>query len=121
MKNVKSISENELIVHRPVHDITGLNFDKTKSRRRRPKNLVQMEATDNIRRSTLSIRLFLKEFCVEFLRIAYNSIMYVVKVGILQIEMHIEKNFVFKIYFLNRISFLGIVLRIMMRPTIYGP
>ena len=31
------------------------------------------------RRSTLAIRLFLKEFCIEFLNGAYNQLMYVVK------------------------------------------
>jgi len=39
------------------------------------------EDCDTKRRSTLSIRLFLKEFCIEFLNAAYNKIMYIVKVG----------------------------------------
>ena len=37
--------------------------------------------SDVKRRSTLSIRLFLKEFCVEFLHGAYNKLMYVVRVS----------------------------------------
>jgi timeless len=46
-----------------------------------PKN----RRADNIdvqeRRSAYSIRLFLKELCVEFINGAYNAVMYHVKVG----------------------------------------
>ena len=42
---------------------------------------------DTKRRSTLSIRLFLKEFCVEFLHGAYNNLMFVVKVSLKLIRL----------------------------------
>ena len=37
------------------------------------------------RRSTLAIRLFLKEFCVEFLHGAYNNLMSVVRDNVVSI------------------------------------
>lgn len=79
VKDFKSISDNDLIVHRPVETLTALNFDQNKTRRRKPKRQIPMNDADYTRRSTLSIRLFLKEFCVEFLNNAYNTIMYIVK------------------------------------------
>lgn len=54
-----------------------LNFQaKTK----RPKNKVPMKADGDKRRSAFSVRLFLKEFCVEFLNGSYNRLMHYVKV-----------------------------------------
>ena len=44
-----------------------------------PKNRAPLPDTHCTRRSTLAIRLFLQEFCVEFLNGAYNNIMYIVK------------------------------------------
>ena len=66
--NVKSISDKSLIYHRPLTSMDNLNFDKNK----RPVKLARNRRTPddpeaNKRRSTLAIRLFLKEFCVEFL------------------------------------------------------
>jgi timeless len=78
--NVKSISERTLIIHQPLAAVDNINFDKDK----RPKKLATNKRTpgdlDSVkRRSTLAIRLFLKEFCVELLHGAYNKLMSVVK------------------------------------------
>jgi len=51
------------------------------ARQRKPKNRLPMKGTGLQRRSAFSIRLFLKEFCVEFLNGAYNTLMYHVKVS----------------------------------------
>ena len=40
-----------------------------------------MKSEGSQRRSAFSIRLFLREFCVEFLNGAYNTLMYHVKVS----------------------------------------
>lgn len=40
-----------------------------------------MKGEDLQRRSAYSIRLFLKNFCVEFVGGSYNALMYRVKVG----------------------------------------
>jgi len=46
-----------------------------------PKNRRPMKSEGSQRRSAFSIRLFLREFCVEFLNGAYNTLMYHVKVS----------------------------------------
>ncbi len=80
LANVKSISEKSMIYHRPLTSMDNIDFHKEK----RPKKVARnkrmpgdSEATK--RRSTLAIRLFLKEFCVEFLHGAYNNLMSVVR------------------------------------------
>jgi hypothetical protein len=50
------------------------------TRQKRPKNRLPMKDGGLQRRSAFSVRLFLKEFCVEFLNGAYNTLMYHVKV-----------------------------------------
>ena len=61
-------------------NLQSLDFDKEKRPQRKAKNKVTPDETAVPRRSTLSVRLFLKEFCVEFLVSAYNHIMNIVKV-----------------------------------------
>jgi len=39
-----------------------------------------MQEENRVRRSTVPVRLILKDFCVEFLDNSYNSIMHTVKV-----------------------------------------
>ena len=51
------------------------------ARQKRPKNRLPMKSEGSQRRSAFSIRLFLREFCVEFLNGAYNTLMYHVKVS----------------------------------------
>jgi timeless len=51
------------------------------TKQRRPKNRLPMKGEDLQRRSAYSIRLFLKNFCVEFVGGSYNALMYRVKVG----------------------------------------
>lgn len=79
VQNMKSISDRDLISHQPLTDIKSLNFDRAKRPKKHPKHRIPMRDTSSTRRSTLAIRLFLQEFCIEFLNGAYNSIMYIVK------------------------------------------
>nr|WAM46971.1 protein timeless 2 [Chrysoperla nipponensis] len=81
VKNMKSISnENDIIFHKPFHQLSKLNFDNEKNPYRKPKNKRPLhDDTTNQRRSAFSIRLFLKEYCIEFLNGAYNTLMYNVK------------------------------------------
>ena len=78
-KNVKSIADNDLIIQKPLSVMQDLNLDKGKRGIRRAKNRIAPENLDNVRRSTLPVRIFLKEFCVEFLLSAYNQLMGVVR------------------------------------------
>lgn len=79
VKSMKSISDNDLIYHKPLSKLDALNFDVDKTKPKTPKNRLPVKATLAERRSAFSIRLFLKEFCVEFLNGAYNTLMYYVK------------------------------------------
>ncbi|KAJ3665888.1 hypothetical protein Zmor_001353 [Zophobas morio] len=79
LKSMKSISENELIYHKPLNKLEALNFDADKKKPKTPKNRMPVQSSTFERRSAFSIRLFLKEFCVEFLNGAYNTLMYHVK------------------------------------------
>ena len=80
MKNVKSISDRALIYHKPLSSVQDINFDGSKRPQKLAKNRLQPRDADNAtRRSTLAIRLFLKEFCLEFVNAAYNTLMRVVK------------------------------------------
>lgn len=71
--NVKSISENSLIYHKSL--AREIQFDMNKAPRKRPRNRKPILETDVTRRSTLSIRSFLKEFCIQFLENCYNALM----------------------------------------------
>ena len=77
--NMKSISDRDVISHQPISNIKELNFDKSKKLRKLRKNLAPLQCSDNVRKSTLAIRMFLQEFCIEFLNGSYNSLMYTVK------------------------------------------
>lgn len=81
VSNMKSISEREVITHRPVKDLKEISFDKNKVPKKKPKNRKPLTETEYTRRSTLSIRLFLKDFCIQFIEHCYNPLMSAVKVN----------------------------------------
>ncbi|XP_063423277.1 protein timeless homolog isoform X3 [Mytilus trossulus] len=77
--NMKSISDREVIYHKPLKDVNEMTFDSTKKPKKKPKNRQPIKGQEVSRRSTLSIRLGLKEFCAQFLDNCYNPLMYAVK------------------------------------------
>ncbi|CAG4919471.1 unnamed protein product [Colias eurytheme] len=80
IQNMKSISENELICLKPLNKISNLDFNGSKkSKLVRPKNRRPEESGAMERRSPFAVRLFLKEFCIEFLNSSYNPLMHYVK------------------------------------------
>ncbi|XP_050692209.1 protein timeless homolog [Eriocheir sinensis] len=79
VRNVKGVGDNDLILHQPCADGSQRSFDRHKRPKKYNKNRVPLKQTDTTRRSTLAVRLFLQEFCVEFLAGAYNGIMAAVK------------------------------------------
>ncbi|XP_045765295.1 protein timeless homolog isoform X2 [Maniola jurtina] len=80
VQNMKSISENQLISLKPLNKISDLDFNGSKkSKLVRPKNRRPVESGFLERRSAFAIRLFLKEFCIEFLNTSYNPLMHYVK------------------------------------------
>ncbi|XP_053408285.1 protein timeless homolog isoform X2 [Mercenaria mercenaria] len=79
VKNFKSISDNDLIYHKQQGDVSKINLDTNKKPKKKPKNRKPIIDREVKRRSTLSIRLGLKEFCIQFLENCYNPLMYAVK------------------------------------------
>nr|XP_012151360.1 PREDICTED: protein timeless homolog [Megachile rotundata] len=75
VQNMKAIGDNQLLCHKPYQKIEALNFGRDKKKMAIPKNKRPMKDPRSERLSTLSVRLFLKEFCVEFLNAAYNPVM----------------------------------------------
>lgn len=55
--------------------------DTGKTVRRVPKKNRQAQECKDQRRSALNVRLFLREFCIDFLENCYNHLMYLVKVS----------------------------------------
>nr|XP_058960155.1 protein timeless homolog [Pocillopora verrucosa] len=80
VQNMKSINDkNQLVYHRPLAEVKNMSFDHNKTApKKRKKQLLAKEMGEE-RRSTLSIRLFLKNFCKEFLQNCYNPLMNIVK------------------------------------------
>ncbi|XP_065210655.1 protein timeless homolog [Planococcus citri] len=74
VKGVKSISDNDLVVHSLNNQITS-SFDTKKHKLKTPKNRAPMQCDSVERRSAFSVRVLMKEFCVEFLNGAYNGLM----------------------------------------------
>ncbi|XP_059046079.1 protein timeless homolog [Achroia grisella] len=80
VQNMKSISDHELICLKPLNKISNINFNGSKkSKLVKPKNRRPVESGILERRSAFAIRLFLKEFCIEFLNSSYNPLMHYVK------------------------------------------
>ncbi|XP_038077743.1 protein timeless homolog isoform X2 [Patiria miniata] len=79
VKNMKSISDRDIIYHAAIQNSNNITFDNKKEPKKKPKNRMPMKDTSITRRSTLSIRLFLKEFCILFIENCYNPLMHAVK------------------------------------------
>nr|QCH40580.1 timeout [Chilo suppressalis] len=80
VQNMKSMSDNEIICLKPLNKISNLDFSGSKkSKYVKPKNRRPVESGTMERRSAFAIRLFLKEFCIEFLNSSYNPLMHYVK------------------------------------------
>ncbi|KAJ0178758.1 hypothetical protein K1T71_005533 [Dendrolimus kikuchii] len=80
VQNMKSLSDNEIISLKPLNNIAKLDFSGSKkSKLSKPKNRRPVESGILERRSAFAVRLFLKEFCIEFLNSSYNPLMHYVK------------------------------------------
>ena len=81
LTNIKSISDDKnLIYHKPLSTLNTMNFDGNKRGLKVSKNRTRPSDFDTeTRRSTLGVRLFLKDFCLDFINGAYNKLMRLVK------------------------------------------
>lgn len=105
VQGLKSIGDKDVIYHKHVHNVSPVlaplvtsvvggfattfcllfqfknyTHDTGKAVRRVPKRHRQARECKDQRRSALNVRLFLREFCVDFLESCYNHLMYLVKV-----------------------------------------
>lgn len=64
-----------------LSQLKNYSHDSGKAVRRVPKRKQAARDTETHRRSVLNVRLFLREFCVDFLENCYNGLLYLVKVA----------------------------------------
>ncbi|XP_068123672.1 protein timeless homolog [Hyperolius riggenbachi] len=79
IQGLKSIGDKDIIYHKGLHNFKNYTHDLGKEVKRVPKRKLQAKDRDSSRRSALNVRLFLKEFCIDFLENCYNRLMYIVK------------------------------------------
>ncbi|XP_053311647.1 protein timeless homolog [Spea bombifrons] len=79
IQGMKSIADRDIIYHKGLHNYKNYSHDSGKEVKRVPKRRQQARDTEPPRRSALNVRLFLKEFCIDFLENCYNRLMYIVK------------------------------------------
>ncbi|XP_037944705.1 protein timeless homolog [Teleopsis dalmanni] len=78
IRNFKSVSDQDIICHQPLERVTTIDFDREKEQQKRSFRHVKEEA-QIVRRSAFSVRLCLREYCIEVLRSAYNTFVRQVK------------------------------------------
>ncbi|KAM5287939.1 protein timeless homolog [Ctenodactylus gundi] len=79
VQGLKSIGERDLIFHKGLHNLQNYSSDLGKQPRRVPKRRQAAQDLSVQRRSALNVRLFLRDFCSEFLENCYNRLMGAVK------------------------------------------
>ncbi|XP_041097860.1 protein timeless homolog [Polyodon spathula] len=84
VQGLKSIGDSDVIYHRGLQNFKDYSHDCGKAVRRVPKRRQAARESQGKRRSALNVRLFLKEFCTDFLQNCYNSLMYQVKDGLIR-------------------------------------
>ncbi|XP_075147569.1 circadian regulator timeout [Haematobia irritans] len=73
IRNLKSVSDRDIICHQPLERVTAIDFDREKQQQKRSFRHIREEAQVT-RRSAFSVRLCLREYCIEVLRSAYNTL-----------------------------------------------
>ncbi|CAL8401457.1 unnamed protein product [Arctogadus glacialis] len=98
---LKAVGNEDVVYHRGIHNFKNYSHDAGKAVRRVPKRHRRARDGEGQRRSALSVRLFLREFCVDFLENCYNHLMYLVKEGLIreQAQQHDETYFLWALSF----------------------
>ncbi|XP_036673902.3 protein timeless homolog isoform X1 [Drosophila suzukii] len=73
IRNMKSVSDRDVICHQALERVTSIDFDREKEHQKRSHRHIQEEAQVT-RRSAFTVRLCLREYCIEVLRSAYNTL-----------------------------------------------
>ncbi|XP_069826562.1 protein timeless homolog [Dendropsophus ebraccatus] len=101
IQGLKSIGDKDIIYHKGLHNFQNYTHDIGKELKRVPKRKQQAKDTETRRRSALNVRLFLKEFCIDFLENCYNRLMYIVKDHLIRekAQQHDETYYLWSIAF----------------------
>ncbi|KAM4740614.1 protein timeless homolog [Anableps anableps] len=101
VQGLKAIGEKDVIYHRNLNNFKNYTHDLGKAIRRVPKRNRQAQDCKDKRRSALNVRLFLREFCVDFLENCYNRLMYLVKESLIreQTQQHDETYYLWALSF----------------------
>ncbi|KAK3512612.1 hypothetical protein QTP70_018623 [Hemibagrus guttatus] len=101
VQGLKSIGEKDVIFHQGLHNFKNYSHDSGKAVRRVPKRKQPARDTETQRRSVLNVRLFLREFCIDFLEHCYNRLMYLVKESLIreQGQQHDETYYLWALSF----------------------
>uniref|UniRef100_A0A3Q2P483 Timeless circadian clock n=1 Tax=Fundulus heteroclitus TaxID=8078 RepID=A0A3Q2P483_FUNHE len=101
VQGLKAIGEKDVIYHRTLNDFKNYTHDLGKAVRRVPKRNRQAQDCRDQRRSALNVRLFLREFCIDFLENCYNRLMYLVKESLIreQTQQHDETYYLWALSF----------------------
>ncbi|XP_020811280.1 protein timeless homolog [Drosophila serrata] len=73
IRNMKSVSDRDVICHQALERVSSIDFDREKEHQKRSHRHIQEEAQVT-RRSAFTVRLCLREYCIEVLRSAYNTL-----------------------------------------------
>ncbi|XP_066225884.1 protein timeless homolog isoform X2 [Saccopteryx leptura] len=84
VQGLKSIGERDLIFHKGLHNLQNYSSDLGKQPQRVPTRRQVARELSVQRRSALNVRLFLRDFCLEFLENCYNRLMGLVKDNLLR-------------------------------------
>ncbi|KAM3621383.1 uncharacterized protein V6R79_010566 [Siganus canaliculatus] len=101
IQGLKAIGDKDVIYHKTLNNFKKYTHDTGKAVRRVPKRNRQAPEWKEKRRSALNVRLFLREFCVDFLENCYNHLMYLVKEGLIreQTQQHDETYYLWALSF----------------------
>ncbi|XP_052836882.1 protein timeless homolog isoform X2 [Drosophila gunungcola] len=70
---MKSVSDRDVICHQALERVSAIDFDREKEQQKRSHRHIKEEAQVT-RRSAFTVRLCLREYCIEVLRSAYNTL-----------------------------------------------
>uniref|UniRef100_A0A3B5BID8 Timeless circadian regulator n=1 Tax=Stegastes partitus TaxID=144197 RepID=A0A3B5BID8_9TELE len=101
IQGLKAIGDKDVIYHRNLQNFKNYTHDIGKAVRRVPKRNRRAQECKDKRRSALNVRLFLREFCVDFLDNCYNRLMYLVKESLIreQTQQHDETYYLWALSF----------------------
>ncbi|XP_030585498.1 protein timeless homolog isoform X2 [Archocentrus centrarchus] len=101
VQGLKAIGDKDVIYHRNLQNFKNYTHDIGKAVRRVPKRHRKAQECEEKRRSALNVRLFLREFCVDFLENCYNRLMYLVKESLIreQTQQHDETYYLWALSF----------------------